>query len=230
MGNSTKGNEMNANALTLRMLSTALLFSMLGCGADVIDGESVETDGPIDSTTEALSGPTTFFESYTYLQSNGGAQVERYADCAPDQVLSGVGARVVSDNVTDLTVYCRDILANGTLSVNESQFTAGGASQEKQLHATNAHAVVGFGAIVSGDNVNRIVLRICPWIAATKRVDVLNCSFISTTVGSNSAEQAVDTHGGLSAALKPRTVATGAGFTTSSDNVFAVRMSSGLLK
>jgi hypothetical protein len=203
-------------------------LAAVGCGAEGYSDTASEED--LASVAESLTGPTVFFQSYTYLQSNGGAQVERYVDCGPDQVLSGIGARVSGGDFLDFSVYCRDILSNGALSINEAHFQAGGPGEEKSLHATNATVVVGGGAIVSGDNVVRIVLRTCPWIPATKRIDVINCSDISTTPGSFSAEQFLDTHTGTSAANKPRTLATGAGMTATNDNVFAVRMSAGLLK
>jgi hypothetical protein len=210
-----------------RGLSIALAaLTLVGC-AGATEGEGDES---LDIVAEGLTGPTVFFQSYTYAQSNGGGQVERFADCGPDQVLTGVGARVIDSNFTDLTIYCRDIGANGQLSVSESQFTVGGPSEEQSLHAGNGLVFVGVGAIVSGDNVARIVARVCPWIAASKRLDVANCSYSSTLPGSNSTEASLDMHNGVSAANKPRTVATGAGFTASGGNVFAVRMSSGLLK
>lgn len=218
---------MNNFAPISQVFSAVLVaLSLTGCGAGTIEGEDETTD----IIAEGLTGPTVFFQSYTYAQSNGGGQVERFADCGPDQVLTGVGARVIDSNFTDLTIYCRDIGGNGQLSVSESQFTVGGPSEEQSLHAGNGLVFVGVGAIVSSDNVARIVARVCPWIAASKRVDVASCSYSSTSPGSNSTEASLDMHNGVSAANKPRTVATGAGFTASGGNVVAVRMSSGLLK
>jgi len=204
-------------------------FAAMGCAADASTDESA-TDDPLGRSMEGLTGPTVYFQSYTYAQSNGGGAVERFADCRSDQILTGVGARVTSDNFTDLSIYCRDILSNGSLSSLETRFTVGGTSEEKALHAPSGYAVVGGGAIVTSDNVYRLVLRICPWIPSTKRIDVASCSYISTTSGSFSAETFLDTHTGVSSANTPRTVGTGLGFTSSGDNVIAVRMSSGLLK
>jgi hypothetical protein len=213
-------------------LAAACTLFVMGCSGVATDEDlALMADGEVGSTSEALSGPTQQFTSYTYGSSNGTAQVERFRDCLADQVMTGVGARVVNDNFTDLTVYCRDILANGTLSANESQFTHGGASEEKRVNAHNGQVVIGAGGIVSNDNVVRLVIRECPWNSATRRIDIFNCSYRANEDGTVfSTEKFFDTHSGASDSIKQRTVATGVGFTSSGDNVFAVRMSSGLLR
>lgn len=103
-GAPTKNSDMATSQL-FRALPIALLaLSVGGCGAGAVDGH--DAGDPIDTTVERIAGPATFFSSCSQAQSNGGAQTERFLDCAPDQILSGVGARVVNDNFPDLTIYC----------------------------------------------------------------------------------------------------------------------------
>lgn len=210
---------------------SASLFSILGaCTAEVGEDEQWDTPNEEGTASAALTGSTVFFQGYTYRSSNGVAAVERFAECGPDQVLTGFGGRVNSDNFADVTVYCRDILNDGSLSVNETTFSAGGTAEEKSIRASNGQVIVGLGGVVTSDNVNRFVARQCPWLASSKSIDIGQCSHTSTSSGIFSTEVNLDTHEGYSATQKPKVVGAGAGMTATRDNVYAVRMTIGLLR
>lgn len=201
-----------------------LVAACVGCGFDVGDA------GTLDTAVASLEDSEAIFESITYASSNGVPDVERFAECGENEVLTGLGARAVDGNVTDLTVYCREILDDGQLSEDESRYVEGGPSEEQRLKVDDGQVAVGVGSIVSHDNVARLVLKQCPWVPESRNVDVAQCSETSTVSGTFSAEAFIDAQGSASSAQKPHVVLAGAGLTSTHDNVYAVRAKIGYLK
>lgn len=207
----------------VKLLSTLpFIAACVGCGLEAGDAAG--------ETVEGLDGSEALFESTSYASSNGAAEVERFAECGENEILTGLGARAVSGNVTDLTIYCREILDDGQLSEDESRYVEGGSSEEQRLEVDDGQVAVGVGSIVSHDNVARLVLKQCPWLAESRTVDVAQCSETSTASGTFSAEAFIDAHGSASSEQKPRVVLAGAGLTSTHDNVYAVRAKIGYLK
>ncbi len=174
----------------------------------------------------ALVGPTEHMQFYNYTGVNS---VERYLDCPPDRLLSGIAGRVFRDNLKDLTIYCRTINADGSLSTFEQPQWFEQNNEEQNVHSANNQAIIGAGVVVSKDNVRRLVINICPWIPSQLRVDINNCTLKSSD-GITQTEKFVNVHTGLSQNDARRTVATGFGFTSTGDNTFGIRMSFGSLK
>jgi len=210
------------------------IFALLSSGCSAATDEDLSGGNPSETVGTAseslLAGPTVNFQQYSYIQTNQPA-TEVYMDCQPDQVLTGVGAWVSGDNFAGLTVYCRDIEPNGQLSILETSYIHRGASQEGgPVNADSGKVVVGVGGIVTADNVYRLVIRECNWDPSTKRVNVFSCNYKSNNSGTQfTTEQYKEAFEGMSATDKARSVATGVGFTSSSDNLYNVRMSRGLL-
>lgn len=202
---------------------------MVGCSGDRAS-DSVGEDEVLESQSEARRAPSDFFSEFRYESSSGASHVERYVDCGVDQVLTGAGARVDGNgHVTDVTIHCRDILSDGALSANAYSVQAGGASQEKVIQATLGYVIVGLGATVADANLQRLVIKQCPWIASDRRVDVSACDYTSTTPGSDSSDVFLDAHLAYSTSERSRVVATGFGLTATRDQVLTIRMSSGKL-
>ena len=181
-------------------------------------------------TGQGLSGPSEYFRSYSSQATDGVAQVERFVECEPDEVMTGFGARVDSDNVTDVTLYCRAIQSDGSLNPDDVSYYSGGDSQQQKILAGRGQVVVGLGGSVTNDSIERLVIWQCPWIATDRRVDTDSCSYKSTEPFSDSTEVFLNLHATLSASAKERTVGVGAGITATDDNMYAVRMISGYLE
>lgn len=218
--------QLSPSTSTQRKASTAMpvwsLFAALTC----------LSFSAVSFGATGRSGPTPtsdVFDQLTEVSSNGTANPERLADCPLDTILTGIGARVHHDNVTDLTVHCSRVNGDGSLELDtDFPTTVGGPAEEVKMTAQSGFVVVGAGAVVSKDNVRRIVLRECPWIPATRRTGA-NCVTRGSD-GNPDAELLLDTLRGLSTTESRRNVATGFGMTVSNDNVRVIVMRRGRLR
>lgn len=217
---------MSASArLVLAMVSMAARMAA-GCA----DEDEQACESPTGTAPEPLPSPgaAVFFSSYTYASTNGVAAVERFAECGPDEVMSGFGGKVGGDDVLSVTTYCRAILPSGALSVDERAHVDGCGEEELALHAAADQVVVGLGGTISDDSFEQLLLRVCSWSPTTRSIDLARCELRSSS-GMAAASRLHDTHANYSAEQKPKVIAAGAGMTCTGDKVYAIRMTVGLL-
>jgi hypothetical protein len=209
------------------------LSGLTGCLAEVADEESSpkgEDTNPFKRTSALVTAASNEFESFSYQTVNGNAATERYAECGTDQVLTGVGARAYSGDVRDITVHCRDILPDGTLSQQETTYSNGGPSEEKLINANPGSVVVGLGGVITGgSNFGRLTAKQCEWDPQTRTIKPQTCGWISTDT-SLSVELQLDLHARFNSTERFRIVGAGAGFTESNLNLAEIRMRVGKLR
>jgi hypothetical protein len=174
----------------------------------------METDAGQDSEIDVGLQTEALMTGLTYRSATS---AERYAECATNEVVSGFSGRVLNDNFTDLSVYCRTRKTDGSLDFTNRRVIAGNFGEEVLYIAPVGHVIVGIGGQVSSDdNLNKIVAKICRWgtggIAETPNIGPA-CSMAAvlkdstppegTPTGDTTSERFVDSH--LDSQGRPKT-------------------------
>jgi hypothetical protein len=211
-------------------------LTMVGCTTEDSLNASSGSDKAVSSPKQSgeskysarTSGATTYFQSYSEIQTDGHPSTEKFADCGTDQVMTGWGGWVSSGDFKAVTVYCRSIAPNGTLGSETTVFN-GSSGIQVSVHAASGWVVAGVGGWVRS-SLRRATIFQCQWNPATKSIDANSCAWFGSDNNAQSEMQYDVRANQPNASSWPKIIATGAGFTASDDNVSEIRLTSGTLK
>jgi hypothetical protein len=212
----------------LLLSGSAFLLFLVGCQTDT--DQVLSSDRPDEKLVLAprIRLPTNYFSSYTEAQSDSHPVTERFVDCPIDYVMTGVGGWVHAGDFQGVTVHCKAINADGSLGT-EVALVNGSPGEESVVTASPGWVVTGVGGWVGNNDFKRALILQCPWIPANKSVASNSC-FWKGSDGDPTGELLYSVRATVTNGLWPKTIATGAGFTASDDNVSEIRLTIGTLK
>lgn len=165
---------------------------------------------------------------YTEVQNDGGSYTELFKDCPLGSVLTGFGAHVKNHNFAGVTVHCRTINSDGSLG-SQSAYSAGTSIQEQQRFLPTNMVAVGLGGTVTDDNIYKIVIEGCLWDPSSRSIDFGNCQTFSSFKDINS-EKFFGIEDVAESSNRAKAVLTGAGMTSSHDNLRQIRITIGTIR
>jgi hypothetical protein len=211
-------------------------LALIGCttgenlenGSDAENAQTVHNGKSDLNLSARVSGATTYFSNYTEIQTDGHPSTEKFADCGPDHVMTGWGGWVSSGDFKAVTVYCRSIGTDGQLGSETSVFN-GSTGIQVSVRATSGWVVAGVGGWVRS-SLRRATIFQCQWNPSTKSINPATCAWFGSDNDAQS-EMQYDVRANLpNANYWSKSVATGAGFTASDDDVSEIRLTVGTLK